>query len=139
MTENVTVVRYNERLKKTLQKIQELKERWSRCNVLDRSTNANRSLSFVNQLWNMFELAQVIAYGALLRDECRGAHFKPEFQLPESKTRDPREDPAWMNAWRAQRDRWAKITIARYNPQQPEITYEPIPNPVMEPEPRWYA
>jgi len=139
MTENVTVVRYNDRLKKTLEKIQELKNRWSRCNVLDRSNNANRSLSFVNQLWNMLELAQVITFCALLRDECRGAHFKPDFQLPQPKTRDPREDPEWMNAWRSQRDRWLKITLARYDKEQPQVTYEPIPTPVIEPEPRWYA
>ena len=87
MTENCTVVRYNDRLKKTVEKVRDLKERWSRCNVLDTGNMANRSLSFTNQLWNMFELGEVIAKSALLRDESRGAHYKPDFQLPEPKTR----------------------------------------------------
>jgi succinate dehydrogenase / fumarate reductase flavoprotein subunit len=139
MTANATVVRHNDRLKQTLEKIQEFKERWSRCNVLDTSNNANRALAYVNQLWNMLELAQVITYGALLRDECRGAHYKPEFQLPEPKTKDPREDPEWMAAWRAQTDKWRKTTVARYNKGSPEISYEPIPTPVLPPEPRYYG
>src|SRR5206468_11972405 len=88
MTENVTVVRYNDKLKATLEKLNEYKARWKRCNVLDTSNNANRSLSFVNQLWNMLELAHVMAKGALLRDESRGAHYKPDSALPEPKTKN---------------------------------------------------
>ena len=89
MTENVTVVRRNDRLRKTLEKLAELKDRWTRVNVLDHGNSSNRPLSFVNQLWNMFALGEVMAKGALLRDESRGAHYKPEFQLPEPKTKDP--------------------------------------------------
>jgi succinate dehydrogenase / fumarate reductase flavoprotein subunit len=139
MTDNATVVRYNDRLKKTIAKIQELKDRWSRCSVLDTGNNANRSLSYVNQLWNMFELAHVIAQCALLRDECRGAHYKPEFKLPDPKTRDPREDPEWMKRWQEQTEKWVKTTLAKYAAGGPEVTYEPITTPVMKPEPRWYG
>lgn len=139
MTNNVTVVRHNDRLKQTLAKIQELKDKWARCNVLDTSNNANRSLSYLNQLSNMLELAHVITASALLRDECRGAHFKPEFQLPEPKTKDPREDPAWMAAWRAQTDKWLKTTIAKYSKDAPQVTYQPIATPVLPPEPRYYG
>ena len=139
MTENVTVVRYNDKLKKTLDTIKSFKDRWTRCNVLDTSNNANRSLSFMNQLWNMFELAEVMAKGALLRDESRGAHYKPDFKLPEPKTKDPRQDPAWMQLWKQRHDKWAKTTLAKWTASGPEITYEDIPTPVLEPEPRWYA
>jgi succinate dehydrogenase / fumarate reductase flavoprotein subunit len=139
MTENVTVIRYNDRLQKTLDRIKEFKERWERCNVLDVSNNFNRSLSFMNQLWNMLELAQVMTAGALLRDECRGAHYKPDFQLPEPKTKDPREDPDWMKAWEARNEKWGKVTLASYSPNGPEISYERLATPVMAPEPRWYG
>ena len=139
MTENVTVIRYNDKLRKTLDRIQEFKERWARCNVLETSNNFNRSLSFVNQLWNMLELAQVMTVGALQRDECRGAHYKPEFQLPTPKTKDPREDPDWMKAWAGRNEKWQKVTMASHSPKGPQISYEPIPTPVMEPEPRWYG
>ncbi len=139
MTENVTVVRYNDKLEATIARIQEMKERWKKCNVLDTSNNANRSLSFVNQLWNMLELAHVMAKGALMRDECRGAHYKPDFALPEPKTKDPREDPEWMEKWRARNEKWRKTTLAVYKNGEPEISYEDIPSPVLEPEPRWYG
>jgi succinate dehydrogenase / fumarate reductase, flavoprotein subunit len=139
MTENVTVVRYNDRLQKTLVRIQELKDRWARCNVLDTSNNSNRSLSYVNQLWNMLELGHVITKSALMRDESRGAHYKPDFSLPEPKTKDPREDPQWMQLWKARHEKWAKTTMARFSPSGPEISYEAISTPVLEPEPRWYA
>jgi len=139
MTENVTVVRRNDRLRKTLEKLDELKDRWKRINVLDHGHSSNRPLSFVNQLWNMFALGEVITKSALLRDESRGAHYKPEFQLPEPKTKDPTQDPDWMRAWKERHQKWAKTTIARWTPQGSEITYENIPTPVLDPEPRWYA
>jgi succinate dehydrogenase / fumarate reductase flavoprotein subunit len=139
MTENVTVVRRNDRLRKTLERLAELKDRWNRINVLDHGHSSNRPLSFVNQLWNMFALGEVITKSALLRDESRGAHYKPEFQLPEPKTKDPTQDPEWMKAWKERHQKWAKITLARWTPQGSEITYEDIPTPVLDPEPRWYA
>lgn len=139
MTENMTVVRHNDKLKATLTRIGEMKDRWRRCNVLDTSNNANRSLSFMNQLWNMLALAEVMTKGALLRDESRGAHYKPDFSLPEPKTKDPTQDPEWMALWKARHEKWAKTTMARYTENGPEITYEDIPTPVLDPEPRWYA
>jgi len=139
MTENVTVIRYNDKLKKTLDVIRTFKERWARCNVLDTSNNANRSLSYVNQLWNMLELGEVITQSALMRDESRGAHYKPDFRLPEPKTKDPTQDPEWMKLWKARHEKWAKTTVAKWTPKGPEITYENISTPVLDPEPRWYA
>jgi succinate dehydrogenase / fumarate reductase flavoprotein subunit len=122
-----------------MEKVREMKERWAQCNVLDTSNNANRSLSYVNQLWNMLELGEVITYSALLRDESRGAHYKPDFSLPEPKTKDPSQDPEWMKLWKARHENWAKTTIANYSSDGPKITYEDISTPVLDPEPRWYA
>ncbi|KFE70347.1 succinate dehydrogenase flavoprotein subunit [Hyalangium minutum] len=139
MTENCTVVRYNDRLKKSVEKIREMKERWKNCNVLDTGNVANRSLSFTNQLWNMLELGEVIATSALLRDESRGAHYKPDFSLPEPKSKDPREDPSWMDLWKKRHEKWAKTTIAKHSVEGPQISYQDIATPVLDPEPRWYA
>jgi succinate dehydrogenase / fumarate reductase, flavoprotein subunit len=139
MTENCTVVRYNDRLKKTVEKIRDFKDRWKNCNALDTGNVGNRSISYVNQLWNMFELAEVIAKSALMRDESRGAHYKPEFSLPEPKTKDPRQDPEWMGLWKKRHEKWAKTTIAKHSVEGPQISYEDIPTPVLDPEPRWYA
>src|SRR6185312_7774624 len=79
MTENMTVVRYNDRLEKTLEKITELKERYKNIGMADKSRWENMMAPFTRQLWNMLELARVMTLGALMRDESRGAHYKPEF------------------------------------------------------------
>ncbi|RUO94692.1 succinate dehydrogenase flavoprotein subunit [Corallococcus sp. AB018] len=139
MTENCTVVRYNDRLKKTIERVRELKQRWNNVNVLDTGVVANRALSYTNQVWNMLELGEVIATSALLRDESRGAHYKPDFSLPEPKVKDPTKDPEWMELWRKRHEKWAKTTIATYAAQGPQISYQDLPTPVLDPEPRWYA
>ncbi|MBM4762486.1 succinate dehydrogenase flavoprotein subunit [Bacillus sp. B15-48] len=79
MTDNVTVVRYNENLLKTDDKIVELLERYQNININDTAKWSNQGATFTRQLENMLHLARVITIGAYMRDESRGAHYKPEF------------------------------------------------------------
>jgi len=120
MTNNMTVVRYNKRLEETIDKIKELKERYKNINVNDRSRWSNQSASFIRQLWNMFELAEAMTKGALLRNESRGAHYKPEF--PE------RDDANFL-----------KTTIATYTPEGPQISYEDVDVSLIPPRKRDYT
>src|SRR5664279_4988597 len=78
-TEHATVIRYNKGLKQADQKIVELIERFRKVNLSDRSQWANTSFAFARQLKNMLELARTVTLGAMLRDESRGAHYKPDF------------------------------------------------------------
>jgi succinate dehydrogenase flavoprotein subunit len=107
MTENVTVIRYNANLQKTVVKIDELAERFTHINLQDRTQWANQTLNFVRELGNMIVLAKVITLGALARNETRGAHFKPEF---------PNRDDA----------NFLKTTIARYNGGNIQLSYEAV-------------
>ena len=79
MTKNCTVIRDNKTLQETDPQIVELLERWQHVNLSDKSTWSNSSFAFARQLFNMLQLARVIAQGALLRNESRGSHYKPEF------------------------------------------------------------
>ena len=79
MTDNVTVVRYNDKLKETDEKIQELLERYQNININDTSKWSNQGATFTRQLQNMLQLARVITIGAYNRNESRGAHYKPDF------------------------------------------------------------
>jgi succinate dehydrogenase / fumarate reductase flavoprotein subunit len=88
MTENVTVIRYNDKLQKTDEKMVELLDRHNRINLSDTSRWANQTLAFARQAYNMLQLARVITQGALRRDESRGAHFKPDFPK--------RDDENWL-------------------------------------------
>jgi succinate dehydrogenase / fumarate reductase flavoprotein subunit len=120
MNNNMTVVRYNDKLQQTLDKINELKERYKRININDSAKWNNQAASFTRQLWNMFELALAMTKGALLRNESRGAHYKPEF--PE------RDDENFL-----------KTTIAKWTPDGPEISYEDVDVSLIPPRKRDYT
>jgi succinate dehydrogenase / fumarate reductase flavoprotein subunit len=79
MTEHATVIRYNTGLQKADEKIVSLIDRYKRVNLSDRSQWANTSFAFARQLKNMLELSRTVVLGAKLRDESRGAHYKPDF------------------------------------------------------------
>ena len=121
MTDNVTVVRYNDKLRETDLKLQELMHRYENISVPDHSGWTNQSLFFARQMWNMLVMARVITLGALQRDESRGAHYKPDF---------PERDDL----------RFLKTTKARYlgPTQAPEITYEEVDIQFIKPRPRRY-
>jgi succinate dehydrogenase / fumarate reductase flavoprotein subunit len=79
ITEHATVTRYNKGLKLADNKVLELLDRFKKINLSDRSQWANTSFAFTRQLKNMLELSRTITLGAMLRDESRGAHYKPDF------------------------------------------------------------
>ncbi|TMN21107.1 succinate dehydrogenase flavoprotein subunit [Lentibacillus cibarius] len=122
MTDNVTVVRHNDKLRETDKKIKELMERWENININDTSRWNNQGVMFTRQLESMLQLARVITNGALKRDETRGAHYKPEF--PE------RDDENFL-----------KTTIAEYDEKnnEPVITYEDVDISFIEPRKRDYT
>lgn len=122
LVNNVTVKRNNTDLARTLGKIHELKERYKRISLGDRSQFANQCYAFAHQFGAMLDVAQIITKGALLRDEFRGAHFKPEF---------PKRDD----------EHWLKTTIATHDPHknEPVITYEPVDTRHLKPTLRDYT
>jgi succinate dehydrogenase / fumarate reductase flavoprotein subunit len=121
MTQNCTVIRYNKNLKDTDAKLVELLERYQKVNLSDRTQWANTTIAFTRQLYNMLQLARVIAQGAAMRDESRGAHYKPDF--PE------RDDKNWL-----------KTTKATFAPDadEPRFEFEPVDISLIPPRPRKY-
>jgi succinate dehydrogenase / fumarate reductase flavoprotein subunit len=120
MVMNVTVKRSNPELKKTLEKLFELRERYAHISLDDKSTVLNQTYAFANQFGPMLELAIVMTKGALLRNESRGSHFKPEY--PE------RDDVSWL-----------KTTIAAYADKEPLIFYRDVDTRHLMPVKREYA
>jgi succinate dehydrogenase / fumarate reductase flavoprotein subunit len=120
MTDNVTVVRYNDRLKATDNKLLELIERYKRISISDSNMWATMALPHARQLWNMLQLARVITLGALNRDESRGAHYKPDF---------PNRDD----------ERFLKTTIAEYSGEGPVLSYEDVDVSLIVPRKRDYS
>jgi succinate dehydrogenase / fumarate reductase, flavoprotein subunit len=79
MMDKVSVFRNADGLNKTLKKIGELKRRYKNVKVDDKGTCFNRNFLDVLELGHMLELAEVIALGALKREESRGAHYREDF------------------------------------------------------------
>ncbi|MFC3748053.1 succinate dehydrogenase flavoprotein subunit [Paenibacillus sp. GCM10012306] len=120
MTANMTVVRHNTKLEATIGKIKELKERYRNINMNDTSRWNNQGVAFTRQLWNMLELSEAMTLGALLRNESRGAHYKPEF--PD------RNDEEFL-----------KTTKAEWTAEGPQISYEAVDVSLIPPRIRDYS
>jgi succinate dehydrogenase / fumarate reductase flavoprotein subunit len=121
MTKHATVIRYNKGLQQADEKIVELLDRYGNVNLSDKSQWANTSFAFARQLKNMLELARVVALGARLRDESRGAHYKPDF--PD------RNDEQFL-----------KTTKASYTGDMigPRFEYDEVDTQYIKPRPRRY-
>lgn len=120
MTRHATIIRYNAGLDEADAKICELIDRARNINLSDKSQWANTSFAFARQLQNMLHLARVVVQGARLRDESRGAHYKPEF--PE------RNDEQFL-----------KTTRADFVDGAPKISYEEVDISLIKPRARNYA
>jgi succinate dehydrogenase / fumarate reductase flavoprotein subunit len=122
MTENCTVVRYNDRLQKTLSNCQDWKARYKRVRLSDTGMWTNQNLSFTRAVRDMIVLAEAILEGAVRRNESRGAHFKPDF---------PDRDDA----------NFLKATIATYDAtnDRPRIEYGPVDVSLVTPRARTYG
>ena len=122
MNDNVTVVRYNDKLLKTDEKIQELIERYQNININDTAKWSNQGATFTRQLQNMLQMSRVVTLGAYNRNESRGAHYKPEF--PE------RNDEDFLKTTMAT---FAGLTAA------PKFHYEEVDVSLIEPRKRDYS
>lgn len=120
MTDNVTVVRYNDRLQATDDKLVELLDRCKHISINDSNLWATQAVPHARQLQNMLQLARVVTLGALNRNESRGAHFKPDF--PE------RDDENFL-----------KTTIAEFSEESPILSYEAVDISLLEPRKRDYS
>lgn len=122
MTRYVTVKRDNRDLQETLNKLKEIRERYQKISLDDHGQFVNQTYAFANQFGPMLELAMVITKGALLRNEFRGAHYKPEFPY--------RDDENWL-----------KTTLATYQQDldEPVITYEAVDLRHLKPSHRDYT
>ncbi|HUQ34241.1 MAG TPA: succinate dehydrogenase flavoprotein subunit [Pyrinomonadaceae bacterium] len=120
MTDNVTVVRYNDKLKATDNKLLELMDRYRHISINDSNLWATMALPHARHLKNMLELARVITLGALNRNESRGAHYKPDY---------PNRDD----------ENFLKTTIAEYSGEGPVLSYEAVEVGLIKPRKRDYS
>jgi succinate dehydrogenase / fumarate reductase, flavoprotein subunit len=141
MQEKVFVERNNKELDEALEGIRKLRDRFNQITLDDSGTKVNQSLSWARQIHDMIVLAEVITKGARLRDECRGSHYKAEFEIkcPEGKFAGSPEYEAYRERWKASNEKWLKTTVASHSADGPTIEYAPIDISIFPPEaPRDY-
>ncbi|NUQ63955.1 MAG: succinate dehydrogenase flavoprotein subunit [Pirellulales bacterium] len=145
MTKAATVVRHNDELDWACEQVQDLEDRARRASLSDTGNWTNQNVIFTRALVDMFPLAKTILKGARLRDECRGAHYKPEFVFPEIHATDPvqrrLEAEAWCDRFVENNRRWLKSTVASWSAEdrEPLITYEDVDTSLIPPRPRLYG
>lgn len=143
MTKAATVVRENNQLSQAIDKVNDLYNRAQRCSLSDTGSWSNQNVVFTKSLVDMFPLALSILDGALRRDECRGAHYKPAFEQKALKATDPaerrREAEAWCDDFERNNARFLKSTIATWDGEKPILSYETVDTSLIAPRPRLYG
>ncbi|MEM2134927.1 MAG: FAD-dependent oxidoreductase [Candidatus Freyarchaeota archaeon] len=119
MWEKVGLFRNEQGLTEALKKIRELKEKYTKIRVEDRSTVYNNAFIQALELGNMLDLAEATTLAALMRRETRGAHYRTDY---------PNRDY----------DNWTKHIILYYHPEVPILTYENVVITMFKPEKRTY-
>lgn len=108
MMEDCGVFRTEEGLRKMIEKLKELRERYKNIAVQDKSKVFNTDLVEALELDNLLLNAEAIVYGAYARQESRGAHTREDFPK--------RDDQNWM-----------KHTFAYSRGyEMPELKFKPV-------------
>jgi len=116
MDKNAQVYRTADSLKEALAKIAELRKRYEHISIQDQGQRFNTDLLEAVELGFLFDLAEVLAYTALERNESRGGHFREDF--PE------RDDKKFMVHSMAYKNGdkiklgWKPVTITNYQPME---------------------
>jgi fumarate reductase flavoprotein subunit len=121
MTAKVGIFRRGRDLEQAVEELQALLVRSRNIGVRGRAAGANPELVMAYRTQKMLKLALAIAYGALVRTESRGAHYREDY---------PRRNDA----------EWLKRTLARWTNERdtlPTLTYEPLDVSAMELPPGW--
>jgi succinate dehydrogenase / fumarate reductase flavoprotein subunit len=107
MDGNVYVYRNEEGLSQALRKVRELRGRFARARVEDKSKNFNTNLSGTLEVGNLLDVAEAVVTSALLRKESRGGHARTDF---------PKRDDV----------NFLKHSVIYYTPEGPKVEYLPV-------------
>ena len=114
-----SVFRHEEGLRKGIEEIRSLKERYREIGVVNKGKAFNYELMEAIELGHQLELSEVILMSALHRRESRGAHYREDFPS--------RADRYFL-----------KHTLVFQAPKEPEVRYKPVKITRFQPEARVY-
>ena len=110
------MARNKETLQRALTKIPVLREDYQRnVKVLGSGGELNQELEKANRVGDFFELAELLCWDALQRNESCGGHFRTEYQTPDGEALRNDAEYAYAAAWGFKGDG-----------AQPELNKEPL-------------
>jgi succinate dehydrogenase / fumarate reductase flavoprotein subunit len=119
MMEYGSVFRNEEGLKRGIEEIRSLRDRYRNIEVMNKGKGFNFELMEAMELGHQLFLSEVVLLSALHRKESRGAHFREDF--PQRADGD-----------------YLKHTLIFQTPKGPEVRYKPVKITRFQPEARVY-
>jgi len=117
MTADAGVFRSKESLERQLKLIDELLVRFKNIRLDDKSKTFNTDLQEATELGHMLEFSKFIVYGALIREESRGGHYREDFTQ--------RDDEKFLKHTYAYMDKdynltheWGEVTLGKFEPME---------------------
>lgn len=100
MWDNVGMGRTEQSLKKALEQIRDIKERfWKEVNIPGDMNGVNTELEKATRVADFIELGELIALDGLNRQESCGGHFREEMQTDEGEAKRDDENFMYVAAW----------------------------------------
>ncbi len=119
MMEKVGVFRNKKDLTEMTSEIKSLRERYREVSIDDKGKIFNTDLVEAIELGNLIDTAEPIIYGALVREESRGAHSREDFPKRDDK-------------------KWLKHTLVYKTDGKPKVDYKPVSITRFQPKERKY-
>ena len=105
MWDYVGMARNREGLKTAIAHIQELRaEFWENLNIPGDANTLNKNLEVAGRVADFMELAELMAWDALHREESCGGHFREEHQTLDGEAKRDDEHFSYVAAWERQGD-----------------------------------
>jgi succinate dehydrogenase / fumarate reductase flavoprotein subunit len=119
MMDDGSVFRNERGLKKGIEEIRILKERYQDIEIVNKGKAFHFELMEAIELGHQLDLSEVILFSAFHRKESRGAHFREDF-------------PARADQY------YLKHTLVFQTPKGPEVRYKPVKITRFQPQARVY-
>jgi fumarate reductase flavoprotein subunit len=118
MEEGVGIYRTKESMQKTIDKLAELKLRYKKIQINDKSSVFNTEFLYAIELGYLLDTAQAMAHSAILREESRGSHQRIDGFEKRDDNNFLKHSLAYYQDGKAPRIDYSSVTITKSQPAE---------------------